>query len=129
MFDFDDPKNWSALLIGFLLMALGILPMLQNFKIITWAGFLTTGKWYLTMAPYLLAAGGIYLLIDSFMEDDTMRIVSIIVSLVIISVGIINVLSAFKIIAFSIPFVGPMLYYTLFIIEGLFLVIAAFAMF
>lgn len=128
MFDFDDPKNWSAIIIGFLLMALGILPLLQKYKIIAWAGFLT-GGWLMTIAPYLLAAGGIYLLIDSFMEDDSMRIISIIVSLLVIAVGVINVLSAFKIIGFSIPFVGPMLYYTLFIVEGLFLVIAAFAMF
>lgn len=128
MFDFDDPKNWSALIIGFLLMALGILPILQNFKIINWAGFLT-GSWFMTIAPYLLAVGGIYLLIDSFMEDDNMRIISIIVSILIIAVGVINALSAFKIIGFSIPFIGPMIYYSLFIIEGLFLIIAAFAMF
>ena len=128
MFDFDDPKNWSAIIIGFLLMALGILPLLQKFKIITFAGFLT-GSWLMTVAPYLLAAGGIYLLIDSFMEDDHMRIISILVSLAIIAVGVINVLYTFKIIGFNVPFVGPILYYTLFIIEGLFLVIAAFAMF
>ena len=78
MFDFDDPKNWSALIIGFLLMALGILPLLQKFKVITWAGFLT-GSWLMTVAPYLLAAGGVYLLIDSFMEDDTMKIFRILV--------------------------------------------------
>lgn len=132
MFDFDDPKNWSALIIGLLLMALGIIPMLQQFKIITWATFLT-GNWLITIAPYLLAAGGIYLLIDSFMEDDTMRIVSILVSLVVIAVGVIDVLNKFKIIGFGIPFLegslGTIIYLSLFILEGLFLFIAAFAMF
>lgn len=128
MFDFDDPKNWSALLIGLLLMALGIIPMLYSFKVISWGGFLQ-GSWFMMIAPYLLAAGGIFLLIDSFMEDDTMRIVSILIALILIAIGVINVLYKFKIIGFNIPFLTVLVYQILFIVEGLFLVLAAFVMF
>ena len=127
MFDFDDPKNWSALLIGLLMMALGIIPLLNHFKVITFGAFLLgiVPK----IATYLLAAGGVFLLIDSFMEDDTMRIVSIIVALSIITIGIIQILFAFKIIGFGIPFINDTIYYVLFVVEGLFLFLAAFFMF
>ena len=127
MFDFDDPKNWSALIVGLLLMALGIIPLLNKLKVIGFGSFLNS--LVPTIATFILAAGGIYLLIDSFMEDDHMRMMSIIVAIVIIAVGIIQMLHGFNIIGFEIPFVNDVVYYILFVIEGLFLFLAAFFMF
>jgi hypothetical protein len=127
MFDFDDPKNWSALLIGLLMMALGIIPLLNSFDVIGFGGFLS--GILPKIATYLLAAGGIYLLIDSFMEDDHWRVISIIVALSIIAIGIIQILASFNIIGFSIPFITDTVYYVLFVIEGFFLVMASFVMF
>lgn len=123
MFDFDDPKNWSALLIGILLMALGLIPLLNGWGIIgfTLPAFLTTIV--PKIALYLIAGAGVYLLIDSFMEDDTTRIISILVALAVVAIGILGILG------FKIPFLGETLYNILFVIEGLFLFIAAFAMF
>lgn len=127
MFDFDDPKNWSALIVGSLLMALGLIPLLNTFKVISFGGFLNSI--FPTIATYILAAGGIYLLIDSFMEDDHMRMMSMIIALIIIAIGVIQILHGFNIIGFGIPFITDTVYYILFVIEGLFLFLAAFFMF
>lgn len=129
MFDFDDPKNWSALLIGIILMALGLIPLLNKWGVIGFnlPGFLL--GIFSNIALYILAAGGLYLLIDSFMEDDTTRVISIGVALAIIAIGLIPLLNSFGVIGFTIPFLSPTLYQILFVLEGLFLFIAAFAMF
>ncbi len=128
MFDFDDPKNWSALLIGLLLMALGVIPLLNTFKVITWGTFLHA-NWLISVFPYLLAVGGVYLLIEAFMEDDHWRLVSIVVALLVIAVGVLQILSVFKVIGLNLSFITPLVYNILFAIEGFFLVIASFVMF
>ncbi len=128
MFDFDDPKNWVAVIIGLLLLALGLIPLLNNFGVIGFGlpGFLNgivskIGLW-------IVAAGGLFLLIDSFLEDHSMRMISIVVALLILAVGIIPLLNSFGIIGFTIPFLSVNVYNIIFVIEGLFLLIAAFAM-
>ena len=129
MFDFDDPKNWSALIVGLLLMALGIIPLLNGWGVISFGLPSFLSNMIPMIATYILALGGILLLIDSFMEDDTLRIISIVISLVIIAAGIIPILNNFGVIGFTIPFLNALVFNILFVLEGLFLTIAAFAMF
>lgn len=127
-FDFDDPKNWGALLVGLIITALGAIPLLNGWGVIGFSlpGFIETvvsaiGLW-------VIAAVAFYLMINSFMEDDTMRVVSIIVALVLLAVGIIPLLHTFGVIGFTIPFLSVTVYNVIFVLEGLFLIFAAFAM-
>ncbi|MBR9690486.1 hypothetical protein GOV08_02265 [Candidatus Woesearchaeota archaeon] len=132
MFDFDDPKNWSVLIIGILLMALGLIPLLHGWGVIGFGLPKFLANIISSIGLYLIAAGGIYLLIDSFMEDSTMRIVSIIVAVTVTAFGIFALLFQFGVLPWNVSFLAstvPMIYNIVFVIEGLFLFIAAFAMF
>jgi len=57
-----------------------------------------------------------------------MRLISIIVAAVVLVLGLIPLLFNLGIIGFGLGFITVNWYYILFVIEGLFLVIAAFAM-
>ncbi len=126
--DLSDPRGWISLIIGILVLVLGALPILNQFKILPFGlpGFLVSAIGMISI--YLLAAIGIYLLIVGFMEDDTIRVITILIAFIVIAIGIIQILAMFKIIGFSIPFLTPLMYNILFVIEGIFLIIAAFAM-
>lgn len=122
----NEPKNWMALIGGILLTALGLLPLLNKWGILAFPYF--SSNLFVSLAAYVIAAGGIWLLIDSFMEDDAMRVISIIVAIVLIILGLIPVLATFKVIGFNIPFLTTTFYHILFVVEGFFLMISAFTM-
>jgi len=129
MFQADDPKTWGNLIVGFLLLSLGIIPFLHSFGFIgfTLPGFM--GNIIGKIALWVIAAIGVWLIIDGFMEDDTIRMVTLLVAVVFLAVGVIQILHTFGVIGFQVPFLTLNVYYAIFAIEGLFLIIGAFATF
>ncbi|OVE75094.1 hypothetical protein BVX95_00180 [archaeon D22] len=124
----DEPNHWISLILGFVLTALGIIPLLNAMGVIGFGlpGFMT-GLFGSLFGLIVLAGAGVYLLIDSFFEDDFIFWLTLIISLIIVVIGLIPILFNFGIIGFNIPF-GATIYQILFAIEGFLLIIAAFAM-
>jgi len=125
----DEPKGWIALFVGLVVAALGVIPLLNQFGVIAF----NLPEFILNIIPaiaiWLIAGVAFFLFIDSFMEDDAMRVISIIVALALLAVGVIQILFKFGVIGWGIPFLTDTVYLILFVVEGLFLIIAAFAMY
>ncbi|MBD3209110.1 hypothetical protein GF367_01670 [Candidatus Woesearchaeota archaeon] len=128
MAQFDEPKGKISLLVGILITALGIIPLLNRVGVL---GF-NLPEFILKLVPavaiWIIPAAGFFLFIDAFDEDDTIRTVTIIVAFLLIVLGIIQILNQFGVIGFGLP-LTDMVYYIAFVVEGLFLIIATFAMF
>ncbi len=130
MFGFEAEKSIPSLIVGLLLLALGGIPLLGQLGLVGLAlpGFLTgvIGS----IAIYIVAAGGLYMIIDGFLEgiDEPNGIFTFVIGLIILVIGIINILSGVGILGFTIPFMTTMVFNILFVVEGLFLAIGAFFM-
>lgn len=124
----DEAKGWWSVLVGILVLALGIIPFLNTLKVISFniPGFLQNAIG--AFGIYILAAVGIYLLIDAFMEDDTIRAITLVVGGIIVVAGILSALFAFGVIGFQIPFLTYTVYNVIFVLEGILLIIAGVAM-
>lgn len=124
----DEPKGWLSALAGLLLIALGGIPILNSWNILPFGipGFMTT--LLAQLFPFVLAVGALWLVIDSLMEDDALRVISLIIGLVVLAAGVLTILNKFAVIGFTVPFLTPFVYSLLFVVLGLFLIIAAFAM-
>ena len=124
----EGGKSFVGLVVGLLLTALGIIPLLQQYKIISF-GLPTFLNGLLgSVIMYVLAATGLYLIVQGFMEgfDSTIGKVTVVAGLVILVLGVIPLLSSFGVIAFSIPFLTLTIFRVIFVIEGILLVIGAF---
>lgn len=125
----DQPKGWVSLILGLVLMVLGVLPLLANFKVLASNPIaIVSNVLTANILQYIVAIAGLVLIIDAFMEMDTIRVVSLIIGIIVLALGVIPVLNSFNIIGFTIPFLTATIYQAIFVLEGLFLVIAAFAM-
>lgn len=124
----DEPNNWISLILGFLLTALGLIPILNNLGVIGFAlpGFMT-GLFGSLFALFVIAGGGAYLLIDSFFEDDAIFWITFVTSIAIIGLGIIPILSKFGVIGLNFSY-AELIYQIIYVIEGFLLVVAAFVM-
>ncbi len=125
----DQPKGWISLILGLALLVLGVLPILEKLGILGANPIaFVTDTLTINILQYIVAAAGLVLIIDAFMEMDSLRIWTLIVGLVVLALGLIPVLSSFGVIGFTIPFLTALIYQIIFILEGILLVIAAFAM-
>ena len=126
----DEPKGWISMIVGVILLGIGLIPLLNGWGVLPFGlpGFLT--NLLSGIVVYLLAIGALYLIIDAFMEDvgDPIGMATLIIGIAIFALGIIILLNSFGVIGFSIPFLNEMIYNILFVIEGIFLIIAAFVM-
>ena len=126
----DEPKGWISMIVGIILLSIGLIPLLNGWGVLPFGlpGFLTS--LLSSIVVYLLAIGALYLIIDAFMEDvgDPIGMTTLIIGIAIFALGIITLLNSFGIIGFSIPFLNEMIYNILFVVEGIFLIIAAFVM-
>ncbi len=125
----DEPKGWVALLVGLLVTAIGLVPLLGIFGILPSLLPKTILNLIPGIAIWLIPAIAILLLIDSIAwEDDAPRVISTIVAIVFLAVGIVEILHKFSMISFGVPFITDTIYYVLFVLEGVFLVLATFWM-
>ncbi len=130
-----ETKDWMSGFIGLIVFSLGAIPLLEGFNVFNLgiSQILHTG-WFIAIVPYILAIAGFYLLIESIIEitnSNSIGYMSFLVGAVVMAVGTLPVLHTFGIGPdwFSLGFLSnPIIYQILFMVEGLFLMIAAFAM-
>ena len=130
-----EAKDIISFIVGLLLFALGILPLL--------AGFGIGPAWFnlfeflpVTIFSWIVAVGALYLVVDSMIEitnSSSIGFVSIIIAFVCLAVGVLPILHGFGIgpSFFSLAFLGAaskFIYNIIFMLEGLFLMIAMIAM-
>lgn len=124
-------RDWLSFLIGVILGAMGLLPFLHSLgKGPEWFAL----SWLsVEILSYIIAAGGFYLIINSLIEITNSNIIgwiSFFIAGLITLTGILKVLGEREIVTgfFAIGWISPMFYYFIFMILGLFLIIATFAM-
>lgn len=123
--DWEVEKSLPGLILGLLIFAMGIFPLLNKFGVIDFNLPYTPAGIVLEI---LLTVGGIYLVIMGIMEDeDFMKWTSIIAGMIVTVMGIIPLLANFGIII-SIPFLGFLYSPFLYVIVGLIIIIGAFFM-
>jgi len=125
----EHGRSFPSLIAGLILCTLGSIPLLSQYGVInsplpeSLTGLLTN------IALYIISAGGVYLLIDAFLEwGEKIAWVTLVLSFVVLAIGIVPLLNQFKIISFNLGPLSMTAYYIVFVLEGIFLVIAAFAM-
>jgi len=123
----DGWKSGLSFLLGVLLLYLGLVPLLQQFAVIS-VGLPAFISGVLPSAfAYLLAVGGLYLLIDAYEEwGEWYFWATAIVGLAALTAGVLVVLNGFGVIPFTVPFMTPMVYNVVFVIEGVLLMCGAF---
>lgn len=126
-----EAKDFLSGLIGVILGALGLLPFLNSIgKGPEWFAL----SWLpVEILSYIIAAGGFYLIINSILEITNSNIIgwiSFFIAVLITATGVLKVLGQREIITgfFAIGWISPMFYYFIFMILGLFLIIATVAM-
>lgn len=126
-----EAKDWISFLVGVVVTAMGVMPLLKMVNI--------GPSWFaLEMLPisifaYIVAGLGFYLMVESVIEITNSNAIgwwSFAIALVVLAFGILQTLSRFGIGAswFSFSFIPAIAYYVIFTIEGILLMIACFAM-
>ena len=114
-------KDWVSGLVGLIILGLGLLPLLNNMGMgPAWFGFSLPVK----ILGWIVAIGGFYLIINSFIEITNSNIVGWISFLIAAVITILGVLQLFG----KITWIGGIVFNIIFMILGLFLIIATFAM-
>ncbi|MBW2972597.1 hypothetical protein KY359_06175 [Candidatus Woesearchaeota archaeon] len=130
-----EAKDIISFIVGLLLFALGLLPMLSKFGL----GPDWFNVWQflpVTVVSWIIAVGALYLVVDSIIEitnSSAIGFVSIIVAFICLLIGVLPLLASFGIgpSFFALGFLGPVTSYLfdiVFIAEGIFLMIAMVAM-
>lgn len=124
-------KDWVSFFVGALIAALGVLPILSRLGI--GPGWFALDFLPVVLFSYIVAAAGFYLMINSVIEitnSNTVGWWSFIIAAVVLAIGLLPLLSGFGIgpAWFAFPWISPLIYQIIFVIEGLFLIIAMFAM-
>lgn len=130
-----EPKDWISFLIGIIVGGMGALPLLKT-KFGIGPEFFKLEFLPINIFAYLIAAIGFYLIINSFIEitnSNPIGWLSFLLAGLIVVTGVLKVLGQRGIVSgfLALPFlegISPLFYYMVFVIEGLFLMIAAFAM-
>lgn len=124
-------KDWVSFFVGALLAAAGALPFLNRFNV--------GPDWFelpwlpVSLFAYIVAIAGFYLMVNSVIEitnSNSIGWLSFLIAAVFMAAGVLQALNNFNIGPewFSLSFIGHTIYYVIFLIEGLFLMIATFAM-
>jgi hypothetical protein len=124
-------KDWLSFFAGVAMIALGGLPLIHSIMSNAPSAFALS--WFpLTLFTYVLAGAGLYLLIDAIIEitnSNGVGWMTFLLGIVFLIIGLIPILNTVGIIGFSLPFaLSPVAYQIMFVIEGIFLCIATFAM-
>ncbi|MBW2992642.1 hypothetical protein KY345_05485 [Candidatus Woesearchaeota archaeon] len=130
-----EAKDWLSFFVGAIIGALGLLPLLYKFLKIGPA-FFELKFVPINIFAYIMAGIGFYLIINSFIEITNSNPVgwfSFLLAGLIVVTGVLKALGQLGVVSgfLALPFlngISPVFYYIVFVIEGFFLMIAAFAM-
>ena len=116
-----ETKDWVSGIVGFLVLCIGLLPLLNKMGIGPgWFNFSLP----IILLSWIVAAAGFYLIINSFIEITNSNIVgwvSFAIAAIITAIGLLQALG-------KISWISETIFSVLFIVVGLFLMIATFAM-
>ena len=116
---FGARKN-IGLYLGIVLFIVGILGLLNEVNILKFKIPLSVN-----VLAWILAAGGLYLIIESYTELGAKRTIALLFAFVVLVVALLPILNQLGIIRFTIP--GNLLFYHILLtIEGVLLMINAF---
>ncbi|MFQ5474576.1 MAG: hypothetical protein ACE5DM_01940 [Candidatus Nanoarchaeia archaeon] len=126
-----EAKDLASMGIGLIIVALGVLPLLNSFGV--GPDFFNLHETLsVSIITWILAVAALYLVFNSVIEitnSNAIGWVSIIVAFVVLAFGVLTILGNFGIgpglFGLELP---TLVYDVLFIAEGLFLLIAGFAM-
>jgi hypothetical protein len=128
-----EAKDFISGFVGFIVFLLGLIPILESFGVLQtgFSAFLGSGA-FVAAIPFVLAILGFYLAIESVIEltnSNHIGYISFIIGGIIMLIGLLPALQAFGIgpglFGFELPVT---VYHIVFLIEGIFLMIAMFAM-
>jgi len=130
-----EAKDIVSFIVGAILFALGLLPLLSKLGVGP-AWFNVWSFLPATIIAWVVAVGALYLVVDSVIEitnSSAVGFVSIIIAFICLLVGVLPILAGFGIgpSFFALGFLGPVtdyLFNIVFMLEGLFLMIAMIAM-
>ncbi len=126
-------RDYISGLIGVVLFIFGLIPILESFKVLNFGiTKILEATWFSASIPFVLAILGLYLAIESVEElfnSNSIGWISFIIGGIILILGLLLSLKAFGIGPglFGIV-ISPIVYSILFLIEGVFLMIAMFMM-
>lgn len=128
-------KDWLSFFVGAIVGAVGALPLLHKYMGIGPA-FFDLSFLPVTILAYAIAGVGFYLIINSFIEITNSNPIgwfSFLLAGLIVATGVLKALGDMGVVTgfLALPFlnaISPVFYHVVFIIEGLFLMIACFAM-
>ncbi len=124
-----EAKNWISFFVGAFVLALGLIPILNILNVIKFDIPSNLIGIIISVAHWLIALGGFYLLYDAFLDwHEELGKIAFWVALVMIAIGIIPILHSFNVLGFTIPFLSEIVFYVLFMIEGVFLIVVGFQM-
>jgi hypothetical protein len=121
--DWDAPRSLPTIIIGLLVLAMGLFPLLNQFGVLSFNLPYTPAGLVLAI---ILTLGGGWLMIVGFMEDDFIRIVSVILGIIVLILGALPILGQIGIVL-PLSFLGFLYSPYLYTLVGLLLVIASFA--
>ncbi len=126
----EGERSWISLGTGVVLFVLGLIPLISSWTGFNLPGFMLTVIG--SVAIYVVAAAGLYLLIDMFLEwGEEWAWVSMIVGVIFLALGVIVILNQMGTITFGGSIAGllkPVIYNVIFVIEGIALAIGSFYM-
>lgn len=125
MFKMMQLRDWISGAVGAVIFLLGLMPMLGKFTFLN--------SWPVPLLIWIVAGAGLYLAVDSIIEITNSNIIgwwSFIVAIIVLIIGLFPLLHSFGVgpAWFEFKWLNRTVYNIIFIIEGVFLMIATFAM-
>ena len=121
-----EANNWISLIVGIIVLALGGLPLLNQFAGISFGAFLV--GYQAILFSWVLAIVGLYVVIDAFMEGgEVLTWITAIIGFLILTVGALNALASVGITLLTLAFIPTVVYWVLLVVEAILLIIAGFA--
>jgi hypothetical protein len=117
------PRKWISLILGFLLTVLGVLPMLNQYGVISFNLPAIPG----IVLWILFVAGGVWLLVDATSEGTLQGYImwpSVVIGVIVIGLGIVPLLGAsgLGIIGFSLPSIAKLISDVITVLAGFLLI-------
>lgn len=123
---FTRPRDTISFFAGLILMLFGIVPLLVNIGVLKWALPKAITSLPTQIAVWIVAVGGLYVVIDGFIEPPahSLHWFLIVAGIVLFIVGLIPILHSFNIVGLSLSFLDKLYVYQVIItLEGLLLMI------
>jgi hypothetical protein len=122
---FTRPRDTISFFVGIVLTIFGVLPLLVKWKVVPFSlpSFMTSLP--VQVLVWIVAVGGLYVVIDGFIEPKSHNLHWFLVAAgaILLAIGLIPILKSFGVIGFDLGIKDPTIYQIIITIEGIFLII------